>query len=113
MSMKQVIITVADSDAAFPELYVTSLERAIAESEDPHTTLYVPPIFLSRNALQVPASVRVTDVIWSIMVMQNLSNPWDVTFPCGCYSLSMVSWFDVHRSIKDGATSDLFVLLSY
>ncbi|RUS13524.1 glycosyl transferase family group 2-domain-containing protein [Endogone sp. FLAS-F59071] len=87
---RRVIFTVTDSDSAIPELYVKEVEKAMSQAEDPYTTLCSPPIFFSRNAMDVPAAVRVTDTTWSIMVMQNLSNSRGLAFPCSTYSLSMV-----------------------
>ncbi|CAG8492816.1 5091_t:CDS:2 [Acaulospora colombiana] len=87
---RRVVFTITDSDSAIPELYVRHVEKALSESEDPYNTICSPPIFFSRNALNVPAAVRVTDIMWSIMVMQNLSNPRGLAFPCSTYSLSMV-----------------------
>ncbi|CAG8447377.1 5016_t:CDS:2 [Diversispora eburnea] len=87
---RRVIFTITDSDSAIPELYVRHVEKALMESEDPYNTICSPPIFFSRNAFKVPAAVRVTDIMWSIMVMQNLSNPRGLAFPCSTYSLSMV-----------------------
>lgn len=87
---RRVIFTITDSDSAIPELYIRHVEKAFSESDDPFATICSPPIFFSRNALNVPAAVRVTDIMWSIMVMQNLSNRKGLAFPCSTYSLSMV-----------------------
>ncbi|CAI2178634.1 18710_t:CDS:2 [Funneliformis geosporum] len=87
---RRVVFTVTDSDSAIPELYIRHVEKALAESYDPYSIICSPPIFFSRNALNVPAAVRVTDIMWSIMVMQNLSNRKGLAFPCSTYSLSMV-----------------------
>ncbi|CAG8546327.1 6879_t:CDS:2 [Funneliformis caledonium] len=87
---RRVVFTVTDSDSAIPELYIRHVEKAFAESFDPYAIICSPPIFFSRNALNVPAAVRVTDIMWSIMVMQNLSNRKGLAFPCSTYSLSMV-----------------------
>ncbi|CAJ0754235.1 9879_t:CDS:2 [Entrophospora sp. SA101] len=87
---RRVVFTITDSDSAIPELYVRHVEKALTESEEPYATICSPPIFFSRNALDVPAAVRVTDIMWSIMVMQNLSNRRGLAFPCSTYSLSMI-----------------------
>lgn len=47
--MKQMVLTVSDSDAAIPELYITSLEKAMAETADPYSVVFCPPIFFSRK----------------------------------------------------------------
>ncbi|OZJ02903.1 hypothetical protein BZG36_04918, partial [Bifiguratus adelaidae] len=87
---RRIILTVSDSDSAIPELYVREVEKALGEVEDPYNAIFCPPIFFSRNAHEVPAAVRVTDVTWSTMVMQNLSNGRGINYPCSTYSLSMV-----------------------
>lgn len=89
--MKKMMVTVCDSDAAIPELYITQLEKTIIETHDPYSTVFCPPIFFSRNSLNVPAAVRVTDIMWSIMVMQNFANSRGLMFPCSSYTLSMVN----------------------
>ena len=50
------------------------IERNLLMSDDPHNIMFCPPIFFSRNACDVPAAVRVADLMWSIMVMQNLKH---------------------------------------
>lgn len=90
LSMKQIVLTVCDSDASIPELYIQQVERNMTQVDDPYSTIFCPPIFFSKNNDKIPASVRVTDVMWSVMVMQNLSNPSGIVFPCSNYSLSMV-----------------------
>ncbi|KAJ3072931.1 hypothetical protein HK102_006142, partial [Quaeritorhiza haematococci] len=91
--MKQMIVTISDADAAIPELYIREIERAIVDmppNRDPLATVFCPPMFFSRNSHQVPAPVRIYDIMWSVMVMQNLSNMRGICFPCSTYSLSMV-----------------------
>ncbi|KAL1922678.1 uncharacterized protein VTP21DRAFT_10217 [Calcarisporiella thermophila] len=97
---RRIVITVSDSDSAIPELYVFHVEKALNEAEDPANTLCAPPIFFARNAMEVPAVVRVTDIFWSIMVMQNLSNNLGMSFPCSTYSVPLtlaerVGYWDV------------------
>lgn len=87
--LKQLIVTVSDSDAAIPELYINHLEKELSLAEDPYKSVFCPPIFFGRNAHQIPAAVRATDITWSVMVMQNLSNTQGVMFPASSYSLSM------------------------
>ncbi|KAJ3079805.1 hypothetical protein HK102_003498 [Quaeritorhiza haematococci] len=91
--MKQMIVTISDSDSWIPELYITTIERSIVDMpahRDPYATVFTPPIFFSRNSHQVPAAVRIADIMWSVMVMQNLSNIRGINFPCSTYSLSML-----------------------
>ncbi|KAI8799544.1 hypothetical protein BJ742DRAFT_845539 [Cladochytrium replicatum] len=88
--MKQMMVTVSDADSGIPELYISCLERAAADAVDPYSVVYCPPIFFSRNAFSVPAPVRATDIMWSIMHLQNLANPRGLMFAASNYSLSMV-----------------------
>ncbi|CAG8742956.1 5384_t:CDS:2 [Gigaspora margarita] len=74
---RHVVFTITDSDSAIPELYIRQIEKALTESEDPYNTICSPPIFFSRNALDVPAAVRVTDIMWSIMVLAEQVGFWD------------------------------------
>ncbi|KAL0076610.1 hypothetical protein J3Q64DRAFT_1666188 [Phycomyces blakesleeanus] len=85
----KVILTVTDSDADIPELYIREVEDTLNRSDDPYRLILAPPIFFSRNCFKVPAAVRVTDITWSAMVMSNLSNSRGLSFPCSTYSLSM------------------------
>ncbi|KAI9024925.1 hypothetical protein CLU79DRAFT_699860 [Phycomyces nitens] len=87
---RQVILTVSDSDSSIPELYVREVERSFTQADDPYFLLFAPPIFFSRNAFDVPAAVRMTDITWSAMVMSNLSSGRGIAFPCSTYSLSMI-----------------------
>ncbi|KAI7869070.1 hypothetical protein BDF14DRAFT_1787860 [Spinellus fusiger] len=87
---RQVVLTVSDSDSSIPELYVKEVERSFVQADDPYFLLFAPPIFFSRNAFDVPAAVRMTDITWSAMVMSSLSNSRGIAFPCSTYSLSMV-----------------------
>ncbi len=90
MNMENLVLTISDADAAIPELYIQQIEENMQVAKDPYATVFCPPIFFSRNSNKVPAAVRVTDIMWSIMVMQNLSNGSGLMFPCSNYSLSMV-----------------------
>ncbi|KAI9286574.1 hypothetical protein BC943DRAFT_320963 [Umbelopsis sp. AD052] len=87
---RRIILTVSDSDSAIPELYISEVEKAFNKAEDPYFLLFVPPIFFSRNCFEVPASVRVTDITWSALVMSNLSSGRGIAFPCSTYSLTMI-----------------------
>ncbi|CAO3593161.1 unnamed protein product [Absidia cylindrospora] len=87
---RRVILTVSDSDSSIPELYVKEVEKTFTQAEEPYFLLFAPPIFFSRNAFDVPAAVRMTDITWSAMVMANLSNSRGIAFPCSTYSLSMI-----------------------
>ncbi|GAA5806702.1 hypothetical protein MFLAVUS_000050 [Mucor flavus] len=87
---RQIILTIMDSDAAIPELYIMEVESALAKSDDPYYTICAPPIFFSRNCNEVPASVRMADITWAAMVMSNLSNSDGLCVPCSNYSLSFI-----------------------
>ncbi|KAI8061050.1 hypothetical protein BC940DRAFT_245553 [Gongronella butleri] len=87
---RRVILTVSDSDSSISELYIKEVEKSFSQADDPYFLLFAPPIFFSRNAHEVPACVRMTDITWSAMVMSNLSNSRGIAFPCSTYSLSLV-----------------------
>ncbi|KAI9319838.1 hypothetical protein BX666DRAFT_1853194 [Dichotomocladium elegans] len=90
LDRRRIMLTISDSDSSIPELYVSELEKAFHQADDPHFLLYAPPIFFSRNCFDVPAAVRMTDITWSAMVMANLSNSRGIGFPCSTYSVSQV-----------------------
>lgn len=87
---RKIILTIMDSDAAIPELYVHEVDEALNKSDDPYYTICAPPIFFSRNCNEVPASVRMADITWAAMVMSNLSNSDGLCVPCSNYSLSFI-----------------------
>ncbi|KAG2206766.1 hypothetical protein INT47_003708 [Mucor saturninus] len=87
---RQIILTVMDSDAAIPEMYILEVEEALMKSDDPYYTICAPPIFFSRNCAQVPACVRMADITWAAMVMSNLSNSSGLCVPCSNYTLSFI-----------------------
>ncbi|KAG1241415.1 hypothetical protein G6F68_016745 [Rhizopus microsporus] len=68
----RIILTVMDSDAAIPELYIHEVEEALNKSDDPYYTICAPPIFFSRNCHQVPAAVRMTDITWATLSFLHL-----------------------------------------
>ncbi|KAJ3206000.1 hypothetical protein HK099_000656 [Clydaea vesicula] len=88
--LKQIMLTIIDADASVPELYISTLEKAIVDTHEPLNSIFCPATFFGRNSLNIPALVRCTDIAWSIMHTQNLSNPRGIFFPCSAYSLSMV-----------------------
>lgn len=87
---RRIMLTIMDSDAAIPELYIVEVEKALSKSDDPYYTICAPPIFFSRNCYKVPAAVRMTDITWAALVMANLSNSSGLCVPCSNYSLSFV-----------------------
>jgi len=89
-SREDILVTVCDADTHFLNDYFTCLSYTHASAEDRHNVVYGIPISFYGNALDVPAPVRVTDMVWTITVTQQLSTGRRVRFPCSCYSLSMV-----------------------
>ncbi|KAI9137154.1 hypothetical protein BKA69DRAFT_1128483 [Paraphysoderma sedebokerense] len=57
----------------------------------PYTLLQIfsPFIFFAKNGEEVPAPVRLCDAMWSMVVMQNLSNIRGINFPISTYSLTL------------------------
>lgn len=101
LKLDQCIVTVGDSDSHYNALYFDAIEESMKDDPNRFMRVFCPPIFLGRNAHKgkltaliinnlVPAPVRMTDAMWSCMVMQNLSNPRQISFPCSTYSMSMV-----------------------
>ncbi|KAI8047891.1 hypothetical protein BDF21DRAFT_498807 [Thamnidium elegans] len=85
---QRIMITIADSDSHISELYIKEIEKVFNRNDDPYFKVYAPPIFFSRNCFKVPASVRVTDIVWSSMIMSNLSSSSGIGFPCSTYTVS-------------------------
>ncbi|GAA5811814.1 hypothetical protein MFLAVUS_005259 [Mucor flavus] len=85
---QRIMITIADSDSHISELYIKEIEKVFNRNDDPYFKVYAPPIFFSRNCFKVPASVRVTDIVWSSMIMSNLSSSVGIGFPCSTYTVS-------------------------
>jgi len=84
------VVTVCDADTLIPGAYFAEVEARIQASMDDETRILCAPFhFFIRNAHEVPAAVRMTDVIWSMMVFQNLSNPTGAVFPCSTYSMTL------------------------
>jgi len=86
---EDILVTVCDADTHFLNDYFTCLSYTFAIVPDRKNVLYGIPISFYGNALDVPAPVRVTDMVWTITVTQQLSTGRHVRFPCSCYSLSM------------------------
>jgi len=89
-SVEDVLVTVCDADTHFINDYFTCLSYTYATAADRHNVVFGIPISFYGNALDVPAAVRVTDMVWTITVTQQLSTGRRVRFPCSCYSLSLV-----------------------
>jgi hypothetical protein len=98
MDSDRIILTISDADSGIPELYFSEVEREMQQDPSspnayPHQhhryRFFSPPIFFGRNAQDVPAIVRATDLAWSVAMMQNLSNYQALHFPCSTYSLTL------------------------
>ena len=103
IKIDSVYLTIADADAQVSHYYVSELQKAIDQSEDPHNCIYAPPAVFSRNSLDVPAAVRLQDIMWSLLVTQNLQNSRGLAFPVSSYTLSLdlchrVDYWDVDEA---------------
>jgi len=86
---EDILVTVCDADTHFINDYFACLSYTYAVTPDRRNVVFGIPISFYGNALDVPAAVRVTDMVWTITVTQQLSTDRHVRFPCSCYSLSM------------------------
>ncbi|KAK0618445.1 glycosyl transferase family group 2-domain-containing protein [Bombardia bombarda] len=87
---KDVIVTGIDADSHLSSNYfalVTTMH--VAYPETANTTLYSAPIIFDRNAHNVPAVVRVADVMWSAAGMSGLYEGSTTAPPTSVYSLSL------------------------
>ncbi|KAK0657496.1 glycosyl transferase family group 2-domain-containing protein [Cercophora newfieldiana] len=87
---KDVIVTGIDADSHLSSNYfalVTTMHMAYPETAN--TTLYSAPIIFDRNAHNVPAIVRVADVLWSAAGMSGLYKGSTVAPPTSVYSLPL------------------------
>lgn len=85
------ILTVMDADTCFAQDYFTALSchYACAKPEERNYMLFTPCTVFDRNAHNVPAPVRVADMLWSAGVMSNLYNGAALKFPCSAYSMPL------------------------
>ncbi|KAK5663667.1 hypothetical protein OQA88_4098 [Cercophora sp. LCS_1] len=87
---KDVIVTGIDADSHLSSNYfglVTTMHMAYPETAT--TTLYSAPIVFDRNAHNVPAIVRVADVLWSAAGMSGLYQGSSVAPPTSVYSVPL------------------------
>jgi hypothetical protein len=87
---KDVIVTGIDADSHLSSNYfalVTTMHMAYPETAT--TTLYSAPIIFDRNAHNVPAIVRVADVLWSAAGMSGLYKGSTIAPPTSVYSLPL------------------------
>ncbi|KAK3341152.1 glycosyl transferase family group 2-domain-containing protein [Lasiosphaeria hispida] len=87
---KDVIVTGIDADSHLSSNYfalVTTMHMASPDTAN--TTLYSAPIIFDRNAHNVPAIVRVADVLWSAAGMSGLYKGSTIAPPTSVYSLPL------------------------
>ncbi|KAK1755163.1 glycosyl transferase family group 2-domain-containing protein [Echria macrotheca] len=87
---KDVIVTGIDADSHLSANYfalVTTMHMAYPDTAT--TTLYSAPIIFDRNAHNVPAIVRVADVLWSAAGMSGLYKGSSIAPPTSVYSLPL------------------------
>ncbi|KAK3328857.1 glycosyl transferase family group 2-domain-containing protein [Apodospora peruviana] len=87
---KDVIVTGIDADSHLSSNYfalVTTMH--VAHPETANTTLYSAPIIFDRNAHNVPAIVRVADILWSAAGMSGLYKGSTIAPPTSVYSLPL------------------------
>ncbi|KAM7206960.1 Glycosyl transferase family group 2 domain containing protein [Rhypophila sp. PSN 637] len=87
---KDVIVTGIDADSHLSSNYfalVTTMH--VAHPETASTTLYSAPIIFDRNAHNVPAIVRVADILWSAAGMSGLYKGSTIAPPTSVYSLPL------------------------
>jgi len=88
-NMDDILVTVCDADTHFINDYFACVSYKHSTTTDRAKVVWGIPISFYQNALDVPAPVRVTDMVWAITVLQQLSTGRSVRFPCSTYSLTM------------------------
>ncbi|KAI1173865.1 glycosyl transferase family group 2-domain-containing protein [Nemania sp. FL0916] len=87
---KDVIITGLDADSHLSSNYFALLTNMhTSNPETATTTLYAAPIIFDRNAHQVPAIVRVADILWGAAGMSGLYRGSSIAPPTSVYSLPL------------------------
>ncbi|KAI1434850.1 glycosyl transferase family group 2-domain-containing protein [Xylaria sp. CBS 124048] len=87
---KDVVITGIDADSHLSSNYFALLTNMHnSNPEVATTTLYSAPIIFDRNAHQVPAIVRVADILWSAAGMSGLYRGSSIAPPTSVYSLPL------------------------
>jgi len=89
INLEDIMVTVQDADTHLMSDYFACMTYKFLHDRHRTKVIFAPPISFYGNALQVPAPVRVTDMVWTNTVLQQLSTGRQVKFPCSCYSLSM------------------------
>ncbi|KAL2198960.1 glycosyl transferase family group 2-domain-containing protein [Corynascus similis CBS 632.67] len=87
---KDVIVTGIDADSHLSSNYFANVTTMhVAYPDVATTTLYSAPIIFDRNAHNVPAIVRVADVLWSAAGMSGLYQGSSVAPPTSVYSVPL------------------------
>ncbi|GJN69805.1 hypothetical protein PLICBS_003857 [Purpureocillium lilacinum] len=87
---KSVIVTGIDADSHLLPSYFTKITKMhLSHSATANTTLYSVPIIFDRNAHNVPAIVRVADILWSAAGISGLHRSSATAPPTSVYSLPL------------------------
>ncbi|KAJ2985351.1 hypothetical protein NUW58_g5579 [Xylaria curta] len=87
---KDVIVTGIDADSHLSSNYFALLTNMhITNPDTATTTLYAAPIIFDRNAHEVPAIVRVADILWGAAGMSGLYRGSTIAPPTSVYSLPL------------------------
>jgi hypothetical protein len=87
---KDVIVTGIDADSHLSSNYFASVTTMhVAYPDVATTTLYSAPIIFDRNAHNVPAIVRVADILWSAAGMSGLYEGSTIAPPTSVYSVPL------------------------
>ncbi|KAI5861830.1 glycosyl transferase family group 2-domain-containing protein [Durotheca rogersii] len=87
---KDVIVTGIDADSHLSSNYFAQLtDMHLSYPETAHTTLYAAPILFDRNAHDVPAIVRVADILWASAGLSGLYRGSTIAPPTSVYSLPL------------------------
>ncbi|KAI1341504.1 glycosyl transferase family group 2-domain-containing protein [Xylariaceae sp. FL0016] len=87
---KDVVVTGIDADSHLQSNYfalLTGMHTAYPDTAT--TTLYAAPIIFDRNAHEVPAIVRVADILWAAAGLSGLYRGSSVAPPTSVYSLPL------------------------
>lgn len=90
------LLTIIDSDTAFAADYFAAATYKFASSRPSHERarmMLMPMICFDRNANKVPITVRVTDIVWSLVGMSTLYE--------GCLMMEDITIVVVVRAIRD------------
>jgi hypothetical protein len=87
---KNVIVTGIDADSLLSANFFDGITRLhLAHPDTATTTMYCCPIIFDRNAHNVPAVVRVADILWSAGGISGLYKGSNIAPPTSVYSLPL------------------------